>query len=243
MNIVFPMAGESSRFFGAGYVLPKYMLPLGKNSDVLDFVLKAFLRIKGASKFYFICRDFFDTESYIYSKMRKYDIVDFEVICLNGCTNGQAATVMECANFILDNEPLLIFNIDTFHQSFEPVDLSRSEFCGCDGVLELFIDSGDNWSYAEVKGAEVIRTAEKQRISRYASNGLYYFRSKEVFIRAYNDCYADSPDSLEQFIAPMYNSMISYGGRIKYKLLKRNDMIFCGVPSEYAECLTNPELI
>ena len=41
MYIIIPMAGESSRFFNAGYTVPKYMLPLGSET-VFDKAIKSF---------------------------------------------------------------------------------------------------------------------------------------------------------------------------------------------------------
>ena len=40
MYIIIPMAGESSRFFNAGYTVPKYMLPLGSET-VFDKAIKS----------------------------------------------------------------------------------------------------------------------------------------------------------------------------------------------------------
>jgi tetratricopeptide (TPR) repeat protein len=40
-------------------------------------------------------------------------------------------------------------------------------------------------------------------------------------------------DSSELYVAPLYNNMIKEGGIVKYHLINRNDVVFCGTPSEY----------
>ena len=51
--IVLPMAGASSRFYNAGYTVPKYMLPLG-NETVFDKSVKSFEKMFWYDKFIFI---------------------------------------------------------------------------------------------------------------------------------------------------------------------------------------------
>ena len=43
----------------------------------------------------------------------------------------------------------------------------------------------------------------------------------------------------ELYIAPIYNLLIQDGLDIRYTLIARNEVIFCGVPSEYVEFLAH----
>lgn len=49
----------------------------------------------------------------------------------------------------------------------------------------LFQDSNPRWSFARVgRNSRILEMAEKSAISHYASTGLFYFRSPELFMRA-----------------------------------------------------------
>ncbi|MEZ9563317.1 capsular biosynthesis protein, partial [Vibrio splendidus] len=39
----------------------------------------------------------------------------------------------------------------------------------------------------------------------------------------------------ELYIAPLYNELIANNREVHYHLINREDVIFCGVPSEYDE--------
>jgi dTDP-glucose pyrophosphorylase len=49
----------------------------------------------------------------------------------------------------------------------------------------LFQDSLPRWSYARIgQNSKILEMAEKMQISNYASTGLFYFQSPELFMRA-----------------------------------------------------------
>jgi hypothetical protein len=164
----------------------------------------------------------------------------FDIVILNEPTRGQAETVylgLLTAD-IRDTEPILIFNIDTFRPDFRfPVDLLK-----WDGYLEVFEGDGDNWSYAKTeneKSTKVIQTAEKEGISIYCSTGIYYFKEKKAFMEAFHNANVDiSKIKLKElYVAPLYNYLIATGQDIHIKIIKREEVIFCGVPLEYFDYL------
>lgn len=236
MIFVFPMAGESSRFKSAGYKLPKYQLPIG-SQDVLDMVLKPFLKFSSKNHFLFICKNEKNTINYIQKKCLKYSLESFSVVPISKKTSGQAETVYLGLKGIDHRAQLAIFNIDTFHLNFVPIDFDSLAYSKCDGLLEVFQDVGSNWSFAEVRDGVVVRTAEKNPISNLASNGLYYFRSVELFCKAYCAYFSDGKgvEKGERYIAPIYNQLINEGRIVRVKIIQKNDLIFCGIPQEYEQ--------
>ena len=65
--IVIPMAGLSSRFFKAGYELPKYMLDLHGRS-VFAHALGSFSAYFESETFLIICRDLYGTADFVRSQ-------------------------------------------------------------------------------------------------------------------------------------------------------------------------------
>ena len=238
MTIIIPMAGLSSRFTKAGYVLPKYMLYV-KNRSLFNLAVTSFEKYFDTCRFVFVARNVFDTKMFIEKECELMGIKDFTVVILPQPTKGQAETVLEgiVRADVPDEEPVLIFNIDTFRPGFTfPADMS-----GWDGYLEVFVGSGKNWSYAKTESDDstlVVETAEKVEISRYCSTGLYYFSTASSFKTAYAQ-YLEHPcdGKAELYVAPLYNHLIREGKKIHIHVIDRSDVIFSGVPDEYEQIL------
>ena len=241
--IVIPMAGMSSRFFKAGYTKPKYMLE-AHGETLFDHSVKSFQAYFSSLPFLFIVRDVYETETFVKESAEKLGIKEFYIAVLDQETRGQAETVTLGLE-LLEKQlpayqgPITVFNIDTFRPDFEFPDVSKSG----DGYLEVFIGSGDNWSFAlpeKEDSTKVIKTAEKNPISDLCSTGLYHFNRKQAYLDAYQDYVAKPKQEWEKgelYIAPLYNLLIEKGLEVHYHLIERNEVIFCGVPQEYTDFL------
>jgi len=233
MTIIIPMAGLSQRFTDAGYSLPKYMLYAGTKS-VFNISVSSFKKYFETVNFLFIARNVNDTKSFIETECKLMGLNHYQIIILESPTKGQAETVyigIKSAN-LPENEEILIFNIDTIRKNYKlPEDLLQY-----DGFLEVFKGTGKNWSYVEPfdnKSQRVKRTAEKQVISDLCSTGLYFFKTQSDFCEAFiqNNKQLDC----ELYVAPLYNYLINKN--IYYHLIKREEVVFTGIPSEYMDLL------
>lgn len=243
--IILPMAGLSSRFFKDGYTQPKYKLDLD-GRPVFDYALRSFAGRFGVEDFLIILRRDYDTESFVASRLAANGLAA-KLVVLEAETRGQAETVALGlrAGTTADNTPITIFNIDSFRPGFS---MSADEYAA-DGYLETFEGAGDAWSF--VAPADVgepigraVRVVEKDRISNLCCTGLYYFKSRSAFERAYAQELADPSQPLqEHYIAPIYNQMIRRGATVRYRTIPAEDVIFCGVPAEYQALQMNPSLL
>ncbi len=240
MVIVFSMAGLSQRFIKEGFTLPKYML-YAENKSLFNLAVSSFSHYFKTCKFIFIARDIFDTKHFINEECKLLGISEFEIIILHNPTKGQAETVylgLQLSKKINSEEPITIFNIDTFRPDFR----FPEEMKEWDGYLEVFYGEGANWSYAKTESAmstKVIETAEKVQISNFCSTGLYYFNKADLFYKAYESINSISTqtNNIEQYVAPLYNSLIVQNKKIHIHLIERSAVLFCGVPSEYYDYL------
>ena len=229
--IIIPMMGKSSRFYSAGYQCPKYMLPVG-GETVFELSVKSFKSVFESQHFLFIVRSDFGAREFVAERAAKLGITDFRIKQLSQDTSGQAATVYSGSTDYQDAEPIVIFNIDTIRYGFEWP--KKDEFG--DGFLEVFVGDGSGWSFVEAREGtdQVLRTTEKIRISNLCSNGLYGFSNIKIFRNAYTENQQSCLESSgENYIAPLYNSLISSGMNIKYKLLDKSTIVHCGVPEDY----------
>lgn len=239
--IIIPMAGLSSRFFKAGYTKPKYMLDLN-GEPLFDTCLKSFSTYFKSEHFLFIVRDVYATKEFVNERVKHLGIASYSVDILSEETRGQAETVYLGLQSISDLEQsITIFNIDTIRPEF----LFPDFFLGKDSYLEVFKGSGNNWSFvkpASEQSNEVILTTEKNPISDLCCTGLYHFASANQFLEAYN-YFSQLPkeqwDAGELYVAPLYNHIIGKAQPVKFHLIGRDEVIFCGTPEEYESLKTN----
>ncbi len=235
---VIPMAGLSSRFFRAGFTLPKFQLQ-AHGDTLFAHAVNSFSAYFSSDRFLFIVReDEFDSVNFVRRESSRLGIQDVDIFVLDQPTRGQAETVA-LALEKYSAEDLYIFNIDTFRPGY-----TKPHFCGvASGYLETFIGSGKNWSNVEPLAPfsdRVKRTAEKQEISEYCCTGLYYWASATAYkhyYQQYNQLDTQQLTGGEQYIAPMYNLAIAQGDDIRFSVIENDAVIFCGTPDEYRDCL------
>jgi len=230
--IVIPMAGASRRFAEAGYARPKYELPLD-GRPVFDHAVGGFDALFASEPFLFVVAGA-EAAAFVQARAAALGVVRAEVATLDRPTAGQAETVslgLAKAGAAADTA-LTIFNIDTFRPGYRP---PAGPLVEMDGWLEVFRGSGANWSYVRpAPGADPIalETAEKRPISDLCCTGLYHFARAADFEAALAAERA-APSMNELYVAPLYNHLIVRGLTIGYRLIERDEVVFCGTPEEY----------
>lgn len=229
--LIIPMAGRSSRFFKAGFTQPKYQLPLW-GRPMFDWVLIGFHKHFETEHFRFITLDEHDNERFISDRCKTLGVKSFDIVVLKSETSGQAETVY-LGTSDLSDERLIIFNADSFHKDFSIPEYANQ----ADGGLDVFNGEGTHWSFIEPgENGTVLKTTEKQRISDFCSDGLYFFRTAEIFREAYSGGSCEVMKTTgETYIAPLYNSLIASGHQVMYRLVPSDALYFCGTPAEYEE--------
>jgi hypothetical protein len=239
--LIFPMAGLSERFTRAGFTVPKYMLE-AHGKTLFRHAVDGFLRHAAAMRFLFIARDVANTASFIAAECQAMGLGGYEIHLLDAPTRGQAETVaLGLAGRATSDDAAMIFNIDTFRPDWRPP--AGFALDAVDGYLEVFEGEGKNWSFVApvdpphgARSQAVARTTEKDPISNLCCTGLYYFRRTGDFIEAFAAAAtggAASWSAGELYVAPLYNRLIAHGRDVRYHLIRRDEVIFCGTPDEY----------
>jgi hypothetical protein len=239
--IVIPMAGNSRRFYEAGYTRPKYELPVG-DETLFALTVRSFERYFDDERFIFVCRGDLDAEAFVRAECERLGIRRCDIAVLQQPTRGQAETVLlglEDAGY-LPSESLLVFNIDTIRRGYRfPVDCEWA-----DAYLEVFSGSGDHWSFVEPAAAftrRVARTTEKERISDLCSTGLYHFARTGDFVAACREAMSTIDRYRarwsELYVAPLYNQLIEQGMAVTYHQVDAAEIGFSGTPAEYEALL------
>ncbi|WP_454752340.1 glycosyltransferase family 2 protein [Cupriavidus necator] len=240
-NIVITMAGRGSRFYDAGYKHPKYEI-VAHGRSLFDWSMLSLKHFLDAdSKVIFVCLAQNNSADYVKSRATALGIHNLQILEIDKITDGQATSAFVTRDqWVVDN-PLLIYNIDTY---VNPRSLSPSHIkVGSDGWIPCFKASGDHWSFVRIdENGWAVDVAEKSRISDNASVGLYWFRRAEDYIRAYTEFFSDDANLVkgERYVAPLYSHLVRYGHQFSISELPTSDVHVLGTPAELETFLAKP---
>lgn len=238
--IVLPMMGESKRFKEAGYAAPKWTLPIA-DRPVLEYVVAGFSRAFASEPFIFIAPAESSSLDLIPEVCDRLGVARHLLYTLSSKTTGQADTVRVAlqqafdAGDVVDSDHVWIFNVDTIRLSRSLPELPEI----CDGWLEFTRAEGDGWSFVHGPLGKLTGVTEKAQPNGRACTGLYYWKSAQAFLRAFRDSCAGGQALAqgESYVAPLYNQLIARDATVQAGEVPAESIRFCGVPSEYVECL------
>ena len=231
LNILVPMAGKGSRFKEAGYTFPKPLIEID-GKPMIEVVVEN-LRPDTEHRFVFICQQ---------EHIEKYGLKALLTLIAPGCvvipihtyTEGAACTALLAADYINNDDELVIANSDQF------IDSSFSDFVAfaraqaLDGAILTFPATHPKWSFVKTDAqGYVVEVAEKKPISNEATAGVYYFRTGKLFVDAAQEMIRkDIRVNSEFYVCPVYNEMILDDRRIKPFKVQASQMHGLGTPED-----------
>jgi dTDP-glucose pyrophosphorylase len=237
MNIVIPMAGRGQRFAEAGFSVPKPLIPV-HGRPMYAWAVES-LPLDLARRLIFICLQEHIEMAGLGADIRaRFAMRAPVILTLDDVTEGQACTVLAAAELVDSDDPLIIYNADTWCRSRIDERL-RSLSEAVDGVVGVFRAPGGHWSFAKVDPSGRVREmAEKRRISDWAATGLYHFARGHDFIdHAEAMINADDRINGEFYVAPVYNRMIANGANVIVD--EALDVVVFGTPEELLRASTS----
>ena len=242
LNVVITMAGRGSRFYDAGYTVPKYEI-IAHDRSLFEWSmlsLKNFLT--SDCRVIFVCLEENKSSDFILQKTKELGITDVHFIELKKITDGQATSAYLSRELWMPDCPLLIYNIDTYVKphALQPPDIRA----GSDGWVPCFQVPGEHWSFVKLgDDGWAVDLAEKQRISDHASIGLYWFSRADRYVELYDRFFSDPKNLVrgEKYIAPLYRQLLAEGGKVSLSDLPLADVHVLGTPVELDRFLKLPK--
>jgi dTDP-glucose pyrophosphorylase len=237
-NIVITMAGRGSRFYDAGYTMPKYEI-VAHGRSLFDWSMLSLRHFLARdSRLVFVCLAENGSADYVLNRCELLGIDDVHIVELDGLTDGQATSAYVSRELWRPEESLLIYNIDTYvnPRALSPTDIRA----GSDGWVPCFQVPGEHWSFVKLgEDGWAVDLAEKVRISDYASIGLYWFAQAGHYVQAYERFFADPANLVggERYIAPLYRSILGTGGMVSISDVDVSNVHVLGTPQELATFL------
>lgn len=233
LNVVITMAGRGSRFYEAGYTVPKYEI-IAHDRSLFEWSLLSLKNfLTSDCRVIFVCLEENKSSDFVLQKTKELGITDVHIIELKELTDGQATSAYLSRELWTPDCPLLIYNIDTYVKphALKPGDIRP----GSDGWVPCFQVPGDHWSFVKLgDDGWAVDLAEKLRISNYASIGLYWFRRADRYIELYDRFFSESKNLVrgEKYIAPIYRQLLAEGGKVSLSDLPPVDVHVLGTPVE-----------
>ncbi|WED22020.1 glycosyltransferase family 2 protein [Vibrio sp. JC009] len=233
LNIVIPMAGRGSRFSKEGYELPKPLIDVN-GKHMIEVVINN-LKPECDHRFIFVCQqehiDKYNLEN-IFSKACD----NFEIIGIDGVTEGAAVTVMKAEQYIDNAEPLMIANSDQWIDADINVYLKDMDDRQLQGSMLTMTADDPKWSYAKVgENGLVTEVVEKVVVSDEATVGIYNFAKGSEFCSFANQMIErDIRSNGEFYVAPVYTFMAEQGSKIGVFNIgsEAHGMYGLGIPSD-----------
>lgn len=227
------MAGRGSRFAEVGFTAPKPLIDV-RGKPMYAWAMDS-LPLSLAQRVIFICLAEHLTDRALEQDIRtRYAAFDPVIVPLDKVTEGQACTVLEARRWIDSDDPLIIYNADTYCRTLLAERLPTLSPTVA-GLLSVFQAPGDKWSFARTdEHGRVVETAEKRRISEWATTGLYHFTRGRDFVKhAQAMIDANERERNEFYVAPVYNRLIQAGLEIRIDIAE--EVWVLGTPEDLAE--------
>lgn len=232
INIVIPMAGSGTPFKDAGYIFPKPLIDIS-GKTMIEIVINN-LRPSSPHHFIFICQKEMSEKYDLYNILKNATNNKFTMVQINGKTEGAACTVLTAAQYINNNEELVIANGDQYIDADINEFISQARKDSKDGVIMTFRSSHPKWSYARIdQRGKVLETAEKRVISENATVGIYYFKKGSDFVSgAQSMIHKNIRHNNEFYVCPVFNELIISGKNIYTHNIESDKMQGLGTPED-----------
>lgn len=207
-----PMAGKGSRLQDYDSKPKPLVKILGKT------VVEWSIETLGLDGNYIFCCKKEHIEKYNIDEVLKKIIPNCRVISIDFETKGPVESILEAANFIDNDEELLISDTDHYldwdHEIFNNK-IRREDIDGCTMVFPGNYDLKKSSFVKLDNNGFVIESAEKQVISNIATVGVHYFKKGSDFVKYANEMKLKKMSYNDEFfITPIYNLFAKYKKKI-----------------------------
>lgn len=233
LHVLLPMGGLGSRFADAGYELPKPLVPV----DGVPMFRKALSSLDGwevPAVTTAVLRAEHEEEFGLATRIRD-ELPGARVVVIEELTRGAVETCLAAEPLMTGDRGLLVLDCDLWFRSEAYGALVRDVLGGerelAAGLLTFRSDLA-RYSYAELAGGRVVRTAEKVVISEHALAGAWFFGTEGTFLRAARALLERnlSAEMPEFYLSLLYNLILAEGGAVEAAEVE--DYASFGTPEE-----------
>jgi len=239
VNIIIPMAGHSRRFNEAGYLGPKALLPVGKQT-MISHVVNMF-DVTTCKYYIVINRKQLEYNPTLIDDLTKL-AASLKVVVIDEHELGPVFSALQVRDIPVDEEVIISYcdfivewNYFLFLRHIQGKDGSVASFRGFHPA-----SFGDTYyAYMRVEDDHMLELREKRsftdsRSEEHASAGIYYFKNFGLF-KMYADKWLKKKNTVlpEVYVSLLYNDMVQDGLSV---VIHEVDKFIClGTPDDYEQ--------
>lgn len=233
MQVIIPCAGESKRFFDAGYEKIKQLLVVN-GKTVLEHVIDNFRQPDTQFYFLFQQKHWTQYEAEL-TEVLERAAIQYRVILIETLTDGAVNTALLAVPYLDMQDKLIIansdqwvdWNLSTFLETMDAVEAA--------GGMPIFTDElqENKWSFVSVDDHMRIQEVRaKDAFTKLAVVGIYYFAHAAFFVYYGQEMLAANKRvNGEFYVCPVFNELILDQQRVfAYPV---TTMVGLGTPADF----------
>ena len=244
MKLIIPMSGQGKRFVEAGYTIPKPLLPID-GKPIIEHVVNLFSKI---DEIIFIVNDYHVRTTDLIDQLKRIAPLCKIIQVPVGSKAGPVDAVSESFEFIEEDEEIIVsycdygtvWDFDKFLKDARDTNADGS--IACYRGFHPHMLGTDNYAFVREKEQILLEIREKQsftsdRMSEYASNGTYYFKSGKILKKYFNKMLAEGVKINNEFyVSLVYNFLVQDSLRVN--IFEIDKMLQWGTPKDYEDYLS-----
>ena len=201
VNYIICAAGAGSRFKASDINTPKSLIIL-QNKCLLEWSINS-LPIYPGDNLIIITQKQDQVKTALFDKITQdYFYCNIHWIEIDRVTKGQLSTALMAEQYLDLKKSIAIYNCDTYFRSRNLTALFLDP--AIEGIIPCSKEQGSAWSFCKIDGQNnVLDIQEKQRISPWASVGLYFFRDTAKFL-SYARQELEQDTATEYYVSHLY---------------------------------------
>lgn len=234
IQLIIPMSGIGKRFKKAGYTNPKPLIEID-GKPIIEYVVNLFPNITDVT---FICNDKHLKETNMSEVLNKISPNCKILKVPYGHGKGPVHAISQIFESIQDDKEIIISYCD--YGSVWDFKKFLEERKNWDGMIPCYIGfhphmlGSDNYAFCKEENKKLIEIKEKEtftnnKMSEYASNGTYYFKSGKIVKKYFQELIdLDINVNGEYYVSLVYNLLVRDG--LNVGIFEINKMLQWGTP-------------
>ena len=157
----------------------------------------------------------------------------YELVFIKNITGGQVETILHAKHLVRPENSIIIYNIDTrFISTRLKSKILTMKNNDIDGLLGCYPSNDKNLSFVKLNEKGFVEhVVEKEKISNYASTGLYIFTKAEQFFKAGQEMIEkENKVKNEYYVSEIYNMLLKLNAKFEIDIAEEFNAL--GTPSD-----------
>lgn len=227
-------AGDSkTQFLGAGFAVPKSLVEID-GVTVLSRAIKSYTCEEG--RVIVALNRHEENEWQVAEDLSGFS-PSTEFVTVSPRVQGALATAVLATENVPLLSPLVITAGDSEIHGGISSQIREFIDLGSDAGTIVFPSANPRWSYLSLDDKGVVnQVAEKSVVGPYATTGVFFFKSCEVFLKSATWCFLNAATVKGQYyVATALNQIIAEGLQVDYKLINRDSYKSWSLPVDFIE--------